>query len=304
MMDAGKKVFCSYWLRHGECDYIQQGCKYLHEMPADMETLQRVGLREVPRWFRLQLPNMKNQDTISHMHTSSLSVESTPANGDSKSGAISPPETPSKIPLQYGLARQDQPRLSIMPPSSQYLPLNVTVAENAQHFRESSTFDSNLAVFGPFPNAGLSGSSYSFNGSSEPVSVYSPSTATSPGLHRMPSFNKGGVNMQAAAPAWVPVNNMAYTMNQTLSRSADTRRPNNTTVQAFDESDAFYSQLNNMNIRCSESPSRENVSPIGSRSAGVSLQQSHPSRTSSKGSDGSFKEQGKPNGKRDNRSIN
>jgi hypothetical protein len=49
---TGKKEYCSYWLRHGECDYQQQGCLYKHEMPTDMATLSRLGLREIPRWFR------------------------------------------------------------------------------------------------------------------------------------------------------------------------------------------------------------------------------------------------------------
>ncbi|KAK3110305.1 hypothetical protein LTR53_015527 [Teratosphaeriaceae sp. CCFEE 6253] len=48
--DAEKKEYCTYWLRHGECDYMQQGCLYKHEMP-DRETLGRIGFRGVPRWW-------------------------------------------------------------------------------------------------------------------------------------------------------------------------------------------------------------------------------------------------------------
>jgi len=48
----GVKEYCSYWLRHGECDYAQQGCLYKHEMPVDKPTLLRLGLRDVPRWYR------------------------------------------------------------------------------------------------------------------------------------------------------------------------------------------------------------------------------------------------------------
>ncbi|KAK1142590.1 hypothetical protein N8T08_007566 [Aspergillus melleus] len=47
-----KKEFCSYWIRHGECDYQQQGCLYKHEMPRDLPTLEKLGLRDIPRWFR------------------------------------------------------------------------------------------------------------------------------------------------------------------------------------------------------------------------------------------------------------
>lgn len=47
---AEKKEYCSYWLRTGECDYVQQGCRYKHEMP-DRSTLQKLGFRNIPRWW-------------------------------------------------------------------------------------------------------------------------------------------------------------------------------------------------------------------------------------------------------------
>ncbi|KIX00641.1 uncharacterized protein Z518_09706 [Rhinocladiella mackenziei CBS 650.93] len=48
----GTKEYCSYWIRHGECDYAQQGCMYKHEIPLDLETLNRIGHRDIPRWYR------------------------------------------------------------------------------------------------------------------------------------------------------------------------------------------------------------------------------------------------------------
>ena len=48
--DAEKKEYCTYWLRHGECDYMQQGCLYKHEMP-DRETLLKIGFRGTPWWW-------------------------------------------------------------------------------------------------------------------------------------------------------------------------------------------------------------------------------------------------------------
>ncbi|PWY88518.1 hypothetical protein BO70DRAFT_286507 [Aspergillus heteromorphus CBS 117.55] len=47
-----KKEYCSYWIRHGECDYQQQGCLYKHEMPNDPAMLEKLGLRDIPRWYR------------------------------------------------------------------------------------------------------------------------------------------------------------------------------------------------------------------------------------------------------------
>ncbi|KAJ5732579.1 Zinc finger CCCH-type [Penicillium malachiteum] len=48
----GRKEYCSYWIRHGECDYQQQGCLFKHEMPLDQELLETLGLRDIPRWYR------------------------------------------------------------------------------------------------------------------------------------------------------------------------------------------------------------------------------------------------------------
>lgn len=48
--DPEKKTYCSHWIRHGECDYTQQGCRYRHEMP-DRATLLKIGFRVVPKWW-------------------------------------------------------------------------------------------------------------------------------------------------------------------------------------------------------------------------------------------------------------
>lgn len=48
----GVKEYCSFWLRKGECDYAQQGCLYKHEMPLDRAVLERLGHRDIPKWYR------------------------------------------------------------------------------------------------------------------------------------------------------------------------------------------------------------------------------------------------------------
>lgn len=55
----GKKVYCTHWIRWGECDYTQQGCLYKHEMP-DEAKLHEIGIATYPRWFRLANPEMFN----------------------------------------------------------------------------------------------------------------------------------------------------------------------------------------------------------------------------------------------------
>ncbi|KAL8694023.1 MAG: hypothetical protein Q9218_001261 [Villophora microphyllina] len=46
----GKKVYCTHWIRTGECDFIQQGCLYKHEMP-DGATLKAIGYHALPPWY-------------------------------------------------------------------------------------------------------------------------------------------------------------------------------------------------------------------------------------------------------------
>ena len=58
----GKKVYCTHWIRWGECDYTQQGCLYKHEMP-DEKKLQEIGIATYPRWYRIANPEKFNGET-------------------------------------------------------------------------------------------------------------------------------------------------------------------------------------------------------------------------------------------------
>lgn len=52
----GKKVYCTYWIQTGNCNYMQEGCKYKHEIPKDDDTRRAIGFREFPNWPREELP--------------------------------------------------------------------------------------------------------------------------------------------------------------------------------------------------------------------------------------------------------
>ncbi len=49
--DPSKKKYCTHWIRHNSCDYMQQGCRYKHEMP-DREKLKELGFPQIPSWYR------------------------------------------------------------------------------------------------------------------------------------------------------------------------------------------------------------------------------------------------------------
>ena len=57
--DASKKIYCTHWIRTGQCDYTQQGCLYKHEIP-DPETLASIGITKTPQWWQEHLAAQRN----------------------------------------------------------------------------------------------------------------------------------------------------------------------------------------------------------------------------------------------------
>lgn len=51
--DQDKKVFCTHWIMTGDCKFVQQGCRYKHEMPTEAK-LKELGIRHKPRWWQEQ----------------------------------------------------------------------------------------------------------------------------------------------------------------------------------------------------------------------------------------------------------
>lgn len=71
----GEKRYCTHWIRTGECDFTQQGCMFIHCIP-DFATLQELGFKSYPRWFRempsdFQLSHAENLRASPHEMRSS-----------------------------------------------------------------------------------------------------------------------------------------------------------------------------------------------------------------------------------------
>jgi hypothetical protein len=50
--DPAKKVYCTHWIRTGECAFTSVGCKYKHEMPP-VDKLRELGFTlGTPKWFQ------------------------------------------------------------------------------------------------------------------------------------------------------------------------------------------------------------------------------------------------------------
>ncbi|KAI5359595.1 Putative Zinc finger, CCCH-type [Septoria linicola] len=56
--DQDKKVFCTHWIMTGDCKFVQQGCRYKHEMPSEAK-LKELGIRHTPRWWQEQNASIK-----------------------------------------------------------------------------------------------------------------------------------------------------------------------------------------------------------------------------------------------------
>lgn len=50
IIDQDKKIFCTHWIMTGDCKFVQQGCRYKHEMPSEAK-LKELGIRHTPRWW-------------------------------------------------------------------------------------------------------------------------------------------------------------------------------------------------------------------------------------------------------------
>ncbi|KAF2231695.1 hypothetical protein EV356DRAFT_535209 [Viridothelium virens] len=62
--DLSKKKYCTFWLRKGECDFMQQGCLYKHDLPHTAEEWTHIGFKTVPAWIKHKSPELASR--ISH----------------------------------------------------------------------------------------------------------------------------------------------------------------------------------------------------------------------------------------------
>ena len=54
--NMNKKEYCTFWLRNGDCDFMQQGCLYKHELPRTPDEWVSIGFQHVPKWIKQSSP--------------------------------------------------------------------------------------------------------------------------------------------------------------------------------------------------------------------------------------------------------
>jgi hypothetical protein len=105
--DPSKKEYCTHWIRTNSCDFMQQGCKYKHEMP-DLARLKNLGFAETPKWYRQEM-------AISAGASSWLRPRATTDNNE-RQLSVEPAASRAFRPSILGL-RRDQSRPAELPGS-------------------------------------------------------------------------------------------------------------------------------------------------------------------------------------------
>jgi hypothetical protein len=118
--DPDRKVYCTHWVRTGECDYTQQGCKYKHEMP-DKRVLEVIGIRRTPPWWieeslrqRRVAPYSDKLDRIRRA-ASETSLDEHRVGDDGRGNQPIRPSPSSQMKLNYPL---NTPRKYVASPTS------------------------------------------------------------------------------------------------------------------------------------------------------------------------------------------
>lgn len=162
MPDQEKKEWCTYWILHGDCAYVQQGCRYRHEMP-DKAKLAEIGIHHVPRWWLEQNsaiklggdrttlgPVVKPEVWLKSRKGSDADSES--SSTDSASTQSEKPPTPPKVILQREVTPKPSPKIMPARPSTptelliNFVPL-VPTPSTASSSR--SDLSSNTAISSP-----------------------------------------------------------------------------------------------------------------------------------------------------------
>ncbi|KAG9946334.1 hypothetical protein KCU85_g6676, partial [Aureobasidium melanogenum] len=113
--DPSKKIYCTYWIQNqGQCGFTQQGCMYKHEIPEDKETLESIGLKSVPAWWRKEQARKKSRakrsernssisewEVVERHHTGNSAVQS-----DDPIRVRIPPSRPAGTPITKQAVQQ------------------------------------------------------------------------------------------------------------------------------------------------------------------------------------------------------
>ncbi|KAI4731068.1 hypothetical protein E4T49_01420 [Aureobasidium sp. EXF-10728] len=120
--DQKKKIYCTYWIQHqGQCSFKQQGCIYKHEIPEDKETLNSIGLKSVPAWWRKEQARKKQKGKLLERNRSSSEWEvveqqqtgNSALHGDDPVRVRVPPSHPTGVPVIQEVAQKHRSEMAV-----------------------------------------------------------------------------------------------------------------------------------------------------------------------------------------------
>ncbi|KAF4464411.1 hypothetical protein FALBO_8752 [Fusarium albosuccineum] len=92
------KIYCDKWIHDGTCAFTQQGCKYKHEMPADKQTQQSLGLfHGFPKWWKDLQEDLQKRQNREAVVRRSQSILQQDWRGESNEDTSSPATTQAPI---------------------------------------------------------------------------------------------------------------------------------------------------------------------------------------------------------------
>ena len=225
----GKKVYCTYWIQTGNCNYMQEGCKYKHEIPKDEETRRAIGFREFPNWPREELPirpapalhkSWRRQD-------GKLEVQGVP--GPSHHGVASPRGIPSTATMHgtpnISARGNSQPQAGASTQTTTNMPYNpnaIAFSAPHQHF---PTHVNHMVQQRPFSQGGQS---FLGNGAAENYQPRPQNNMSPPSYSQTTSqAMNGGRSGSSTPPKQPPISRPTN-----LGQSSVSQQQNNTVTPA------------------------------------------------------------------------
>ena len=214
-MKGGVKEFCTYWVRRGECDYTQQGCMFKHVMPTDRETLSRLGLRDIPRWYREQ-HGVKSLDDI-EKEKATFTIRPWRKEESTTSGAA----PSSRLRASISPSEEPTEQFVLPPPPSQSEKTDRPIPRmTLAHSRHAPTITPKPSLSGPTHEEQ---SIYSALGkvSTDPLASYptiSPTPSISPPASSGPSPKTVAADLKTKPSSRTPSSSSPSTANGTRPR--------------------------------------------------------------------------------------
>ena len=238
----GKKIYCTYWIQTGNCNYMQEGCRYKHEIPKDPETRRAIGFREFPNWPREELPiNTKPAPALHKPWRRQDGRHERPGAQGPPNRAVASPATAHGTPIvpargngraSAGVSTQGpatntqyNPNATAFSAPHQHFPTHVNHMVPQRPFFQGSSGNLSPRSYNQFASQTMNGGG---SGSSSPPKQPPISRPTNPGQSSNgPQHNNPGASTQQVAPDHLIINSASGPSGGSVPASSGNPAQNN-----------------------------------------------------------------------------